>query len=89
MKTYEKPRLMVLSFTASDAICTGCVAKTRGTQLGGILEGLVLSVNPGWANGDNSLDGSEASHLFDEASCDVPCYDYCKNTPEGNNILTS
>lgn len=88
MKTYEKPRLMVLSFTANDALCS-CAAATRGTELGGILEGLILNVDPSLANGDGSLDGNEASNLFEEGACRVGCLDYCKNTPEGRNIFTS
>lgn len=89
MKTYEKPRLMVLSFTASDALCSGCAAPTRGTGLGGILEGLILNVDSSLANGDGALDGNEASNLFEEGACRVGCLDYCKNTPEGKNIFTS
>ena len=92
MKTYEKPRLMVLSFTASDALCSGCAAPTRGTGLAGIIEDTYASIYPGAITQDNNLVQAEidAIHLFAlSEGCENEYQGYCKNTPAGNNIFTS
>ena len=67
MKTYEKPRLMVLSFIASDALCSsGCAAPTRGTGLAKIIEDLYAAIYPDAIKPDNNLTQGEidAIHLF-------------------------
>lgn len=93
MKTYEKPRLMVLSFTASDALCSGCAAPTRGTGLAGIIENTYASIYPEAITPDNNLTQTEidAIGLFAASteSCANDALGYCKNTPAGNNIFTS
>lgn len=90
MKTYEKPRLMVLSFTANDAICTGCAAPTRGTGLAKLIEdtfAFVAGVNP---NNDLTQDEISAIKLFAlSEGCENEYQGYCKNTPAGMNVFTS
>ena len=93
MKTYEKPRLMVLSFTASDALCSGCAAPTRGTGLAGVIENAFVDIYPDQITPDGNLTQAEieAIGLFAAAteSCTNDALGYCTNTPAGNNIFTS
>ena len=37
MKQYTKPAMMVLSLSANDMLCSGCVEKLMGTDVGQIL----------------------------------------------------
>ncbi len=76
MKTYEKPKLMVLSISANDALCTGCSIRTRGDASWSIFD-------PNW---DGVLTRDEANNvgLFgsneDESggSCSAVVEGYCK-----------
>lgn len=91
MKTYEKPRLMVLSFTASDALCSGCTAPTRGTDLAQIIEGTYSYISGVSVDNNLTQDEINAIQLFAASteSCANDALGYCKNTPAGNNIFTS
>lgn len=90
MKTYEKPRLMVLSFTASDALCSGCAAPTRVTGLAGIIENTYSYIEGVRPDGNLTQDEIDAIHLFAlSEGCENEYQGYCKNTPAGNNIFTS
>ncbi len=88
MKNYEKPKMMVLSFTANDALCS-CAAKTRFDK------NLSNTLEEAFGNADgvsgffSKLDG-ETAQLFDDAkTCENSYAPYCKNTPAGYNLFTS
>ena len=69
MKTYEKPKLMVLSISANDALCGNCTAKTRGhNDITVLLNGL----------GIYDTDGNEVEYIdnkyfsdFEETGCSI------------------
>lgn len=84
MKTYEKPKLMVLSISANDALCSDCETKTRGNDyLANVL---------GDTNGNNFFDREDADKLglFADAAdtCSVPYVGYCKFAHD-NRLFTS
>ncbi len=76
MKLYEKPRLMVLSISANDMLCSGCSICTRGDYYW----------DPFDLNHDGVLTHAEATSqgLFGSSdgensdSCSVPVDGYCK-----------
>lgn len=77
MKTYEKPRLMVLSVSANDALCSGCDDAVRNNaelrEYFGIYYG----------GEDGVLDDIELESLFagtDGCSTQVSYNGYCKFT---------
>lgn len=74
MKTYEKPKLMVLSISANDLLCS-CAYPTKGDELLGMYD----------FNGNGYLDESDfgkTDGLFteDADSCTKKYYGYCKFT---------
>ena len=74
MKSYDKPRLMVLSVSANDALCGSC---TKGTRYAPIFQ----QIAPNYGNKDNVLEYGEG--LFgDNSDCEIASeYDgYCKFT---------
>lgn len=89
MKTYEKPKMMVLSFTANDALCS-CAAKTRfDKNLSNVLEIAYSSYGVTVDGFFTPAEGASAQ-LFDSAnSCNNVYEPYCKNTPAGYNLFTS
>lgn len=80
MKTYEKPKLMVLSFSANDVLCA-CVTPTRGddnflkfdTNNNGLFE---------------RIDADNLGIFGDDESCEVKYTGYCKFTST-NMLFTS
>ena len=82
MKTYEKPKLMVLSISANDALCSGCATKTRGNEF---YTGLFDN------NGDGIFDENDFQYLapsFTTDACKEAKDDYCKFAGT-NTIFTS
>lgn len=80
MKSYEKPRLMVLSVSANDALCGSC---TKGTRYDPIFQ----QIAPNYGNRDNVLEENEG--LFGGVGdCTIPSeYDgYCKFTSVENGM---
>lgn len=89
MKTYEKPKLMVLSISANDALCIGCGIKTRFDSSSSILDGL-------YGNGDGFFTPAESTNanVFAESEeqCGVQCKieGYCKFTgADSQRLFTS
>ena len=76
MKIYEKPKLMVLSISANDALCTGCSIRTRGDAQWSIFD----------PSGDGLLTKDEANSvgLFGSneddlgSACSAVVDGYCK-----------
>lgn len=73
MKTYEKPKLMVLSISANDALCTGCGHTTKDDDLLDFWD----------ANKNGYLDEDDFGKIdgmftVDAESCGTPYYGYCK-----------
>lgn len=83
MKTYEKPRLMVLSISANDALCTGC---SKGTRFDPFFQSIAQS----YGNSDSVLEYGEGGLFAGEADdCTTPFdYDgYCKYaSAENGNV---
>lgn len=80
MKIYEKPRLMVLSVSANDLLCSGCAYPTKGDNVLGMFD----------ANGNGYLDENDFGKIDgmftdDSDSCSTKYTGYCKFT--GANIL--
>lgn len=81
MKNYEKPKLMVLSFSANDVLCVGCVTQTRGddnflkfdTNNNGLFE---------------RIDADNLGIFGNDEPCDTPYTGYCKFTST-NMLFTS
>lgn len=81
MKIYEKPKLMVLSISANDALCGTCALQTRfDTSTGGVL----LDFVNGDKNGNGIFDPDDAPGYFgtSESGCDshISIGNYCKFT---------
>lgn len=90
MKTYEKPKLMVLSISANDALCSTCTLKTR---IEGDVSGTLLDLVGGDKNGNGIFDRGDTENYF--ASTEA-CQDqlnvtgYCKfTTADGQMLFTS
>lgn len=82
MKTYEKPKLMVLSISANDTLCSGCATKTRDNAF---FTGLFDK------NNDGIFDENDFSYLspsFTEGDCEKAYENYCKYTHD-DPIFTS
>ena len=85
MKIYEKPKLMVLSVSANDVLCSGCTIGTRGDE-----NWLVFD-----QDGDNLFTKAEADQLKmfgteDGAQCTTVVYGYCKfNSVSAELLFTS
>ena len=86
MKTYEKPKLMVLSISASDALCS-CTARTRfENDINVALKSISTDIN-----GDGIIQKSETGNYFanNEADCTAKFSldGYCKFTTENGMML--
>lgn len=88
MKLYEKPRLMVLSFTVNDALCSNCSIQTR---FNGGISSFFLNIY-GDKNNDGIFGPGDVGELFGtEESCTetVSGYEaYCKFSGS-NQLFTS
>ena len=83
MKVYEKPKLMVLSISANDALCSGCDDTVRyDVKLREYLGNY-------YGDADGTLTDDELANLFEADSCSEEVfYDgYCKFT--GTNMMFS
>ncbi len=91
MKTYEKPQLMVLSFTASDALCSGCTVKSSNPDLAMIIENTYGYIDGVSVDGILTSDEYALINPFADASegCSNFVAGYCKNTPAGNTVFNS
>ena len=82
MKTYEKPKLMVLSISANDTLCSGCETKTKGNaNFTGMFD----------KDGNGFFDENDFVYLapsFTEDACEKPYQGYCKFSGS-NPIFTS
>ena len=81
MKIYEKPKLMVLSLSANDALCA-CAATVRDDPF----------FFPYDTNKDGKLDSGEinASGYFGSTEeCKILYGKYCKHTPDGLTLFNS
>ena len=89
MKTYEKPKLMVLSFTVNDALCGNCAVKTRFDSA---LSDTLLELVGSDLNNNNIFDQGDirTGQFGSEDSCEVNVYDgYCVFTATDNKLFTS
>ena len=89
MKNYEKPKLMVLSLSANDALCIGCGIKTRFDSSSSILDSLY-----GDGNGFFTPDESAGMFAESEEACKdlihVDINGYCKFTgADSQKLFTS
>ena len=88
MKNYEKPELMVLSFTVNDALCTGCAQKTKSD--GGLNAMLMTAFGD---DGDDVFTLKDAAEYFGtEEACTNKATgfeSYCKFTGTSNKLFTS
>ena len=85
MKIYEKPKLMVLSISANDMLCSGCTVKR-------IDEPIYISQFD--MDNDGILTAQEAENqgLFGDGAdaCTVPVTGYCKhNGTAANQVFIS
>ena len=85
MKTYEKPKLMVLSISANDALCGTCFTAARFSPEDQSL------LDKYYGNNDGTLTDNELNAMFADAdktcSNKVDYQGYCKFT--GTNQLFS
>ena len=85
MKVYEKPALTLLTVSASDALCSGCMAKTRNTT-----DPFLIILNQRYGGSDGILDPGDLA-FSSEDSCKeiaVGFEAYCKFTGT-NQLFTS
>ena len=81
MKSYEKPKLMVLSVSANDALCA-CVASTRNDAFFQQFD----------SNNDGRITWDEVnnSEYFGSGEdCSISYEKYCKHTPDGMTLFSS
>ena len=89
MKTYEKPKLMVLSFTTNDALCTSCTVATRFNSA---VSSVIEAQYPGLVDADGFFTPAEAESVGffgNPDECDNSYGGYCKYIPDGNSLFTS
>lgn len=87
MKTYEKPRLIALSLSADDMLCSGCDLKTKDTS-----DYFVQILNQLFdSNEDGYVDSSELGGLFASSEQCSEFNDafgaYCKFTAADNDLM--
>lgn len=83
MKTYEKPRLMVLSISANDALCTGC---SKGTRFDPFFQ----NFDSIYGNDDGVLENGEGGLFAGEADNCTTSFDYdgyCKYASVSNGNI--
>lgn len=90
MKTYEKPRLIALSLSSDDMLCSGCGNKLPA----GVIENLLTDNGIiGWDtdhNGSLSDSEADAAGLFGTGeTCTQGIVNYCKFTATDNPIFQS
>lgn len=81
MKIYEKPKLMVLSVSANDALCA-CTASTKDDSF----------FNQFDSNNDGRITWEEVnnSEYFGSGEdCGIQYVKYCKHTPDGLTLFSS
>ncbi len=81
MKSYEKPRLMVLSVSANDALCA-CVASTRNDAFFQQFD----------YDGDKRITYDEvvrSGYFGNGEDCNISYEKYCKHTPDGLTLFSS
>lgn len=73
MKVYEKPKLMVLSISANDALCGGCQKATRGDDFWN-------EYDPDSSDGVFTQDEAKSIGAFgqSETGCMLEFVGYCK-----------
>ena len=83
MKVYEKPKLMVLSISANDALCSGCDDTVRYDVK------LREYLGNNYGDADGTLTDDELANLFEADGClEKVFYDgYCKFT--GTSMMFS
>lgn len=83
MKVYTKPKMLTLSISANDALCS-CNYTTRGTS-----DPFLLELAKQYGGSDNLLDPNDP--VFGESSegCSVIVDAYCKFGPNDQIIFTS
>lgn len=90
MKTYEKPKLKVLSFTANDALCAGCSVATKSQPA---LSNFFLSFfGDKDSNGYFSPGDVTGGYFGTGESCTTPYpgyENYCAFTSTDNKLFTS
>lgn len=89
MKTYEKPKLAVLSFTAYDALCASCSVATRFSP---DISSVIENEYPDAAidhDGFLTVKEAEIIGLFEEGACQNTYGGYCKFVPDGNSLFIS
>ncbi len=83
MKVYEKPKLMVLSVSANDALCSSCQVGTRNNELSSLFD----------EDGDGVFSPGEGGLFVDAGdNCTVPTdyLGYCKfSGADGYKLFTS
>ena len=81
MKTYEKPKLMVLSVSANDALCA-CVASTRNDAFFQQFD----------YDGDKRITYEEvvrSGYFGNGEDWSISYEKYCKHTPDGQILFSS
>ena len=81
MKIYEKPKLMVLSVSANDALCA-CTASTKDDSF----------FNQFDSNNDGRITWEEVNnsgYFGSGEDCGIQYVKYCKHTPDGLTLFSS
>lgn len=81
MKAYEKPKLMVLSVSANDALCA-CTASTKDDSF----------FNQFDSNNDGRITWKEVNdsgYFGSGEDCGIQYVKYCKHTPDGLTLFSS
>jgi hypothetical protein len=85
LKIYEKPKLMVLSISANDMLCSGCTVKR-------IDDPIYIDRFDSDGNGILTAQEAENQGLFGDGTddaCTVPVTGYCKHNGTANQVFIS
>ena len=75
MRVYEKPALTLLTVSANDALCSGCMVKTRDSD-----DAFIKKLNGKYGGADGILDPSDMPFTIED-SCTTAIEEidvYCK-----------
>ena len=86
MRTYEKPRLMALSLSGSDALCA-CSIDAVGSNMDIAVKQMLE--NLGLLDGDKPREGTFAPKDQCDKDKEVNINGYCKHGPSGEMLFNS
>lgn len=84
MKVYQKPKMLTLSLSANDMLCSGCTIGTRNTN-----DPFLQYLTQLYGGDDGLLDPNDPVFGASAEGCSVIVDLYCKFGPNDQIVFTS